>query len=732
MKSSKWFLSIFFIFFILNLLIADTPITDTEIDKKVEALLSQMTLEEKIGQMTQYNINTSDEIKQMVRDGKVGSFLNFRGSEATNAMQRIAVEESRLGIPIIFGNDVIHGYRTIFPIPLGEAASWDPELVNKAATVAAREAASAGTHWTFAPMVDIARDPRWGRIAEGAGEDPYLGAVMARARVQGFQGQDLADPATVVACAKHYVAYGGAEAGKDYNTVDVSQITLREVYLPPFEAAIRAGAGTLMSAFNDLNGVPCTANKFTLTDILRGEWSFKGFVVSDWTSINELLNHGIAGSLAEAGMKALDAGVDMDMEGRVYSENLAQLVTDGKVTGQQINEAVRRILRIKFKLGLFDNPYTDLKKEQEIILCKEHIEVARDVARKSIVLLKNERNLLPLKKDIKSIAVIGPLANDKQSPLGSWHCEGKVENVVTPLEGIKAKVSRDTKVNYAKGCEIRWNKNANIAEAVNTAKNADVVILVVGENANMSGEAASRSSLDLPGMQQELVKAIHQTGTPIVMVLMNGRPLSISWEAENIPAIVETWFLGIQTGNAIADVIFGDYNPGGKLPVTFPRSVGQVPNYYYHKNTGRPPTDHKFTSRYIDMPVTPLFPFGYGLSYTKFEYSNLKISPQKINDNESVRISANVKNIGDRAGDEVVQLYIQDVVASLTRPVKQLKGFEKITLAPGETKAVEFVLSPEALGFYNEQLEFVIEPGLFKVWIGTNSVEGPEGSFELM
>ncbi len=732
MKSSKLFFPIFLILFALNILFAGTPISDAEIDKKVEALLSQMTLQEKIGQMTQYNIDTSDEIKQMVQDGKIGSFLNFRGSEATNAMQKIAMEESRLEIPIIFGNDVIHGYRTIFPIPLGEAASWDPELVKKAAAIAAREAASAGTHWTFAPMVDIARDPRWGRIAEGAGEDPFLGAVMARARVEGFQGQDLADPATIVACPKHYVAYGGAEAGKDYNTVDISPITLREVYLPPFEAAIRAGAGTLMSAFNDLNGVPCTANKFTLTDILRNEWSFKGFVVSDWTSINELLNHGIAATLSEAGMKALHAGVDMDMVGRAYLLNLAQLVKDGKVTEQQIDEAVRRILRIKFKLGLFERPYTDIEKEKEIILCQEHIEAACDVARKSIVLLKNEKNLLPLKKDIKSIAVIGPLADDKYSPLGSWHCEGKVEDVVTPLEGIKAKVSPQTKVNYVKGCEIREKKNSNINEAVDIAKNADIAILIVGENANMSGEAASRSSLDLPGMQQDLLKAIHKIGTPVVMVLMNGRPMSISWETENIPAIVESWFLGIQTGNAIADVIFGDYNPGGKLPVTFPRTVGQVPIYYYHKNTGRPPTDHKFTTRYIDMPVAPLFPFGYGLSYTKFKYSNLKVFPEKISADEPIRISAEIKNIGERTGDEVVQLYIQDVVASLTRPVKQLKGFEKITLAAGETRTVEFTLSPEMLGFYNEKLEYVIEPGLFKVWIGTNSVEGLEGSFELM
>jgi beta-glucosidase len=693
--------------------------------------LSQMTLEEKIGQMTQYNINMSDEIKQMVREGKIGSFLNFRNTEATNAMQKIAVEESRLGIPIIFGNDVVHGYRTIFPIPLGEASSWDPDLVKKAASIAAKEAASAGTHWTFAPMVDIARDPRWGRIAEGSGEDPYLGSVMAAARVTGFQGQDLADPSTIVACPKHYVAYGGAEAGKDYNTVDISLRTLREVYLPPFEAAIKAGAVTIMSAFNDLNGVPCTANKFTLTEVLRHEWDFKGFVVSDWKSITELLNHGIAETPAGAGIKALSAGVDMDMEGYAYINNLAESIRQGKVSEEQINQAVRRILRVKFKLGIFDNPFTDPERAKEIILCKEHIETAREVARKSIVLLKNENNLLPLKRNIKSIAVIGPLANDRQSPLGAWHCEGRAEDVVTLLEGIKSQVSPQTTVHFVKGCEIEGKKNTNISEAVKIAQQAEIAILAVGEHAYMSGEASSRSSLDLPGIQEELVKAIHKTGIPVVMVLMNGRPMSISWAAQNIPAILETWFLGIQCGNAIADVIFGDYNPGGKLPVTFPRSVGQVPIYYYHKNTGRPPTEHKFTSKYMDMPVTPLFPFGYGLSYTEFKYSDLQISPQKIGTDETVNISVEVKNVGDRDGDEVVQLYIQDVVASVTRPVKQLMGFKRITLDREKSQMVEFNLTQEMLGFYGNNMEYVVEPGLFKVWVGTNSAEGLESSFEL-
>jgi len=729
-KALKW--SLIFLLFLIQAsgLSAQIFSTNPAIEQRIETLLQKMTLDEKIGQMNQVS-GVNDEIRQLVRQGKIGSLLNTPGAKTTNELQKIAIEESRLKIPLIFGLDVIHGYRTIFPIPLGEAAAWDPALVEKTAAMAAKEARASGIHWTFAPMVDIARDPRWGRIAEGSGEDSYLGSVLARAKVKGFQGNSLSDPTSVVACPKHYVAYGGAEAGKDYNTVDISQITLREVYLPPFEAAIRAGAGTLMSAFNDLNGVPCTANKFTLTDILRNEWNFQGFVVSDWTSINELLNHGIAATLAEAGMKALHAGVDMDMVGRVYLQNLAQLVKDGKVTEQQIDEAVRRILRIKFKLGLFERPYADIEKEKQIILCQEHINAARDVARKAIVLLKNEKNLLPLKKDIKSIAVIGPLSDDKYSPLGPWHCEGKVEDVVTPLEGIKAKVSPQTKVNFVKGCEIREKKNGNINEAVDIAKNVDVAILVVGENSNMSGEASSRSSLDLPGMQQQLVKAIHQTGTPVVMVLMNGRPLSIPWEAENIPAIVETWFLGIQAGYAIADVIFGDYNPGGKLPVTFPRSVGQVPIYYYHKNTGRPPTEHKFTSKYIDIPISPLFPFGYGLSYTKFNFSDLRVTTEKADNITKIFASVEVQNIGDRGGDEVVQLYIQDVVASMTRPVKELKQFQRITLQPNEKKRVEFQLDANELGFYNQNMEYVVEPGVFKIWIGNSSVEGLEGSFEL-
>ncbi|HID30944.1 MAG TPA: glycosyl hydrolase, partial [Desulfobacterales bacterium] len=597
----------------------------------------------------------------------------------------------------------------------------------------ATEAASEGVRWTFAPMVDIARDPRWGRIAEGAGEDPYLGSTMARAMVEGFQGSDLADPNTIVACPKHYVAYGGAEGGRDYNTVDVSERVLREIYLPPFKAAIvDAGAGTIMSAFNDLNGVPASANRYTLTGILREEWGFDGFVVSDWNAIGELLNHGIAGTPAEAAREAVNAGVDMDMQGDVYRRNLARLVKEGQVSEKVIDEAVKRILRIKFKLGLFERPYVDPERARTAIQSRENIETALEAARRSIVLLKNEGDLLPLKKDIGSVAVIGPLADDRSAPLGPWSCRGNPEDVVTVLDGIKSRVSPKTEVLYAKGCKVEGALTEGIDEAVEVARKSDVAIVVVGESAEMSGEAACRASLDLPGVQEELVRAIHETGIPVVEVLMNGRPLSISWSAEHIPAILEAWFPGIQGGNAIADVIFGDYNPGGKLPVTFPRTVGQVPIYYNHKSTGRPPSPDKWTSKYLDIPFTPLFPFGHGLSYTRFEYSNLQISRKKIGPDGQVEISVDVRNIGDRKGDEVVQLYLRDVVASVTRPVKELKGFKRITLEPGEKRTVKFTVTWEQLSFINRDMKRVVEPGTFEVMVGRSSEDIQlTGSFEV-
>jgi len=691
------------------------------IDKRVEDLLGRMTLEEKVGQMCQYS-GFSEEREVLVKDGRVGSFLNVLGAENTNKVQRMAVEHSRLGIPLIFGLDVIHGYSTIFPIPLGSASCWDPDAVRKAVSIAAAEAASEGIHWTFAPMVDIARDPRWGRIAEGAGEDPYLGSAMARASVEGFQGQDLADPDTIVACPKHYVAYGGAEGGRDYNTVDISERVLREIYLPPFKAAIvDAGAGTVMSAFNDLSGVPASANRYILTSILRKEWGFDGFVVSDWNAIRELLSHGIAATPPEAAKEAVNAGVDMDMEGDVYQKNLVELVREGEVSEGTIDEAVRRILRIKFRLGLFERPYVDPERAGKVIQSRENLEAALELARRSIVLLKNEGDLLPLEKEMESVAVIGPLADDRDAPLGSWSCQGNPKDVVTLLDGIKSRVSPETTVRYAKGCEIEGASTEGFENAVRIAKESDVAIVVVGETREMSGEAASRSSLDLPGVQEELVRAIYETGVPLVEVLMNGRPLSISWSAEHVPAILEAWFPGIQGGYAIAYVLFGDYNAGGKLPVTFPRTVGQVPIYYNHKNTGRPPSAQRFTSKYLDIPSTPLFPFGHGLSYTRFEYSNLQINPKRAGPTGTVEIRAEVKNVGDRGGDEVVQLYLRDVVASVTRPVKDLKGFERITLAPGAKKTIVFTLTPEQLSFINRDMKRVVEPGIFEVMVGKSS-----------
>ena len=690
------------------------------IEKRVEDLLRRMTLDEKIGQMCQYS-SFNEEIKELIRKGLVGSLLNVTGIDKVNEVQKEAVENTRLGIPLLLGLDVIHGYKTIFPIPLALASTWDPEIVKKAARIAAKEATSEGIKWTFAPMVDIARDPRWGRIAEGAGEDPYLGSVMAWAAVKGFQGEDLSNPESILACAKHYIAYGGAEGGRDYNTVDISDRTLREIYLPPFKAAVLAGVGTIMSAFNEINGIPATANEYTLRKILREELGFKGFVVSDWNAIGELINHGIAKDIYDAAKEAVMAGVDMDMQGDVYRRALKELVKKGVIPEKLIDDAVRRILTIKFKLGLFENPYADPERANKVIKCKEHLEFALEAARKAIVLLKND-GILPLRKDLKRIAVIGPLADDKESPLGSWHCLGDPNDVVTVLEGIKRKVSPKTEVLYAKGCDIVGNSKEGFKEAIDIAKQSEVAILVVGERGDMSGEAASRAYLDLPGVQEELVKAIYETGVPVVVVLMNGRPLSITWIAEHIPAIVEAWFLGIQAGNAIADVLFGDYNPGGKLPVTFPRTVGQVPIYYNHKNTGRPPDPkNRFTSKYIDEDYRPLFPFGHGLSYTTFSYSDIEVEPKEVMPGDVVSISFTLVNTGDREGDEVAQLYIRKPVASVTRPVKELKGFVRVTLKPGEKRRITFKLPTEQLAFYNREMKLVIERGTYHVMVGSSS-----------
>jgi beta-glucosidase len=741
------------------------------VESRINALVARMTLAEKLGQLQmldgEANGNFRPEHRELVRRGLLGSTLNVRGAARVNELQRIAVTESRLKIPVLFAFDVIHGYRTIFPVPLGEAASFDPSAAEASARVAAAEASAAGVRWTFAPMVDIARDARWGRIVEGAGEDPYLGSLMARARVRGFQGADYSAPDRIVACAKHWVAYGAAEAGRDYNTVDMSETSLRGVYFPPFKAAVDAGVGTFMSAFNDLNGVPTSANPFTLTTVLRGEWKFDGIVVSDYESVRELMNHALAADEREAARAALTAGVDVEMVSRLYNKHGEQLLKDRKLPLAAIDEAVRRVLRIKFRLGLFERPFADEARERAGLMPPAHLAAAREIAARSLVLLKNERGALPLSKSVKSIAVVGPLADSPKDMLGSWTGDGRAEDAVTLLAGIKAKVSPQTKVSYAKavaveGRGVTGNYDApppaatnaggtnvaqatdeagnsttptdreGIADAVRLARSADVTIIAVGESAEMSGEAASRTSLDLPGRQLELVRAIHETGKPYVVVLMNGRPLTINWLAENSPAILETWFAGTQGGHAIADALFGDVNPGGKLPVTFPRAVGQLPLYYNHKSTGRPPTDQKYTSKYLDAPWTPLYPFGYGLSYTQFRLSDLQLSARSIRPDGQLTATVTVENTGERAGDEVVQLYVRDVAASVTRPVKELKGFERVTLRAGERRRVEFRLAPEHLGFYNRAMRFVVEPGEFKVFAGTSSADGLEASFTVV
>lgn len=708
----------------------------TNVEQRVDALLSQMTLAEKLGQLQQLdgesNGNFRPEHLELVRKGLLGSTLNVRGAQRTNQLQRVAMTESRLKIPVLFGFDVIHGYRTIFPIPLAEASSWDPALAERSAAVAAQEANNAGVRWTFAPMLDIARDPRWGRITEGAGEDPFLGAAFARARVRGFQGDDYSATDRVLACAKHWVAYGAAEGGRDYNTTDLSENTLREIYFPPFKAAIDAGVGTVMSSFNAINGVPATANAFTLTNVLREEWSFDGFVVSDYTSVKELINHGVVANEEEAAAVALNAGVDMEMVSRSYNAFGQKLLQQNKLSMATIDEAVRRILRIKFRLGLFDRPYTDETREQNSLLRQESIRLAREVAGRSMVLLKNDRDILPLSKNPGSIAVIGPLADDRRAPLGWWAGDGKEENTITPLAGIKAKVTAQTKVGYAKGCDVKDDSTAGFQEAINLTKQSDVAIVFVGETHDMVGEAASRTTLDLPGRQLELVQAIHATGKPTVVVLVNGRPLSIGWIVNNVPAILESWMGGSQSGNAIADILFGDVNPGGKLPVTFPRNVGQVPMYYNYLNTGRPPeAENRYTSKYLDVPWTPLFPFGYGLSYTKFKITNLQLSARRIVSG-TLTVSVEVENVGRRAGDEVVQLYVRDPVATMTRPVKELKGFQRITLQPGEKRLVGFVLDREHFAFWNRDMRFVVEPGEFRVMVGSSSADLIEAKFEVV
>lgn len=727
-------------------LVAQSPVLllSPQTETRIDSIITLMTIDEKLGQLNQiggtwYDTKTerlNEEQTAMLKAGRIGSFLGINGAAETGRIQRIAMEETRMKIPVLFGADIIHGFRTITPIPLAEASSWNPDLVEHSARIAAIEGSAAGVHWNYAPMVDIARDPRWGRIAEGSGEDPYLGSVMAAARVRGFQGNNLLEYGSLLACAKHFAAYGGAEAGRDYNTVDMSERTLREIYLPPYKAAIDAGAWTLMSAFNEIGGAPSSGSYWLMTDLLRKEWEFKGLVVSDYTAIMELLNHRIAKDSTEAGIVGLSAGVDIDMVSRIYIYKLAEAVRSGTLSEEIVNEAVRRVLRVKFAYGLFDDPYRNAKpeKEKELLLHKDHRAVALEMARQSIVLLKNEKSILPLEKSIKKIALIGPLAGKehRRDLAGAWAWVQNPDDVVSVIDGIKNKISSSTKLLYDKGCEIESDSGARFEQAVKLAKQSDVVVVVLGEPQRLSGEAASRTNLDLPGRQKELLQALYKTGKPIVLVAMNGRPLTLQWEVENIPAIVEAWHLGVETGNALADVLFGDYNPSGKLPVTFPRSVGQIPIYYNHKNTGRPKTaSDKYTSRYLDSPNSPLYPFGYGLSYTTFSYSNMKVSSSSVKKNQRITVSVDVENTGKRSGDEVVQLYIRDDVATVTRPVKELKGFNKISLNAGEKKTVEFILTPNDLSFYNLEMKRIVEPGTFTVFAGGNSVDCVETKFEV-
>lgn len=702
---------------------------NTDVD--VDNLLSLMTLEEKIGQLTQFT-GINDQFRTWIKEGKIGSLFNIKGAENVNTIQRVAVEGSRLGIPIIFGLDVIHGYRTITPIPLGEVASWDPKLVEQSARMAAIEATAAGINWTFAPMVDIARDARWGRISEGAGEDPYLGSVMAAARVRGFQGDNLKSPSSIAACAKHFAAYGAAVAGKDYNTTDMSLNQLHNIYLPPFKAACEAGVLTLMCAFNDLNGIPCSAHEYLLDEVLRKEWGFQGFVVSDWRSILQMQYHGNVAGPVEAAINSLSAGVDMEMVSDLYMKHIAEQVLTGQIPEVIIDEAVRRILRVKFEIGLFENPYVDPEREKHEILTPANRAFARELASKSIVLLKNDRKILPLKKNIKSIALIGPLVKEQMAPLGWWSCDGRKEDVVTVHDGIKNALPPNVIINYAEGCDILKPGTKGIASAVEAAKKSDEVVVVVGEPFDWSGEGGSRAFIGLPGSQLELVKAIHETGKKMVLLVIAGRPLALAWCAENVPSILYAWQLGVESGNAIADILFGDVNPGGKLPATLPRVTGQEPIYYNYKNSGRPPSDDRFTNRYVDLEIGPQYPFGYGLSYSTFEFDNLKLSKTKIKPFEEIIVTAEITNTGKVAGDEIAQLYIRDLVGSITRPVKELKGFQRISLNPGEMKMIEFILNYEDLSFYDDHGRYIIEPGEFMVWIGPNSVEGLHGKFEII
>ncbi|RSK45047.1 beta-glucosidase BglX [Hymenobacter rigui] len=734
---------------------------DPKMTRFIDDLLQKMTLEEKIGQLNLLAVGfdvtgpvVSKDVDASIKRGSVGAVLNTFTPQAARKLQEMAVKQTRLHIPLIFGYDVIHGHRTIFPIALGLASSWDLPAMERSARIAAEEASADGINWVYSPMVDIARDPRWGRISEGSGEDPYLGSQIARVMVRGYQGDDLKKNNTVMACVKHFALYGAAEAGRDYNTTDMSLVRMYNEYLPPYKAALDAGTGSFMSSFNDINGVPATANKWLMTDLLRKQWGFTGFVATDYTAINEMTNHGM-GDDRQTSALALNAGIDQDMVGEVFLKNLAQNLKDGTVTQAQIDQACRRILEAKWKLGLFEDPYryTNEERAKATMMKKEFVDDARVIARKSMVLLKNNNNTLPLKKQ-GTVALIGPLATRQRDMIGSWSAAGDWKQAVSLEQGMRNVAGSGVKIVTAQGANFtddqqmitRLNEHGGelnvdqrsaeelIREAVQVAQQADVIVAAVGESQGMTGEAASRADIGLPGQQLELLKALKKTGKPLVLVLMNGRPLTLPWEDKNADAMLETWFAGSQAGNAIADVLFGNYNPAGKLTATFPQHVGQVPLYYNHKNTGRPYTNGTpdwYKSRYLDLPNDPLYPFGYGLSYTTFEYGKPELSTNTLAMNGTLEVKVTVRNTGNFDGEEVVQLYTRDMVGSISRPVQELKGFQKIMLKKGESRTVSFRLTPEDLKFYNADLQFVAEPGDFQVMVGGNSRDVQMAAFKL-
>ncbi|HMD06452.1 MAG TPA: beta-glucosidase BglX [Candidatus Acidoferrum sp.] len=741
---------------------------DPATEHKIDALLHKMTLEEKVGQLVQYSAGQPTgpgtgrtEYTDMIQKGEIGALFNITTAKDANAFQHVTMEKSRLKIPLVYGLDVIHGYRTEFPIPLGLAASWDPELVQRTARVAAHEASASGIRWMFSPMIDIARDARWGRMAEGSGEDPFLVSAMARAYVLGYQGERVSAADSAVACPKHYVGYGAAEGGRDYNSVEISEHTLREFYLPPFLAAVDAGAATIMTAFDSLNGVPASANPFTIKQILRKEWGFQGLVDSDWTSIAELISHGIANDPATAARKAFLAGVEMDMVSSFYHDHLANLVRSSQVPEAAVDEAVRHVLRVKFALGLFEHPYADEKQEAGAMLQPESVALARAAAERSFVLLKNSPSaagspLLPLSSDSKNVALIGPLADDAAVMLGSWSAQGRPEDVVTLRAALIQKLGADH-VRYAKGSDITKASDEQLAEAVKAAQDSDTVILALGENASeMTGEAASRAHLGLPGRQQPLLEAIAATGKPVVLVLFSGRPLTLPWAFEHVPAVLAAWFPGVQAGPALVRTLFGESNPSGKLPVTWPRSVGQEPLYYNALNTGRPAGNadltkpssgaaDKYISRYIDEQNSPQFPFGYGLTYTNFNYGptqtntaqlsaktlNIDLQDPKHSSNSDLTVSTDITNTGTRAGEETVQLYVRLEGTSTAQPIRALKGFQHVKLAAGETQHVSFHLGPEAFALWDDQNKYVAEPARVKIWISPDSAHGSEATLDI-